>query len=148
MAATDLARRQLNANDYADAIACLDDITTIYTDPNLTRIRSKLMRDDDSGGAFSDDIIRALEVRGIADAVAKRFRSTPHHSHATNETLETCCSVAQHQSNQSNTEFNTNDVPLAQVRGIQPKYMTVAIQTVLSNRTGSEILKCLVIQPK
>ncbi|KAJ7198152.1 hypothetical protein GGX14DRAFT_666955 [Mycena pura] len=46
----------------------------------------------------------------------------------------------QHQSNQSNIEFNTNDVPLAQVRGIQPKYMTVAIQIVLSSKAGSEFL--------
>ncbi|KAJ7223045.1 hypothetical protein GGX14DRAFT_656966 [Mycena pura] len=48
------------AGDYADAIACLDDMTTIHTDHNLTRVRARLMRDT-SHRAMSDDVLRALE---------------------------------------------------------------------------------------
>ncbi|KAJ7222523.1 hypothetical protein GGX14DRAFT_664083 [Mycena pura] len=65
---------EISPNDFVDAIACLDDMTTIHTDNKLTRIRAKLLHDD----AISDDVVWALEVRGIAEAVVRRFRSTPH----------------------------------------------------------------------
>ncbi|KAJ7222524.1 hypothetical protein GGX14DRAFT_694602 [Mycena pura] len=65
-------------DEYVDAIACLDDLTTIHTDNKLTRIRAKLLHDD----AISDDVVWALEVRGIAKAVFKRFCSTPHQFNA------------------------------------------------------------------
>ncbi|KAJ7191862.1 hypothetical protein GGX14DRAFT_596800 [Mycena pura] len=73
-----MAAAKISPDDFVAAIACLDDMTTIHTDLNLTRIRAKLLRD----GAISDDEVWALELYGIANAVVKRFPSTPHHSHA------------------------------------------------------------------
>jgi hypothetical protein len=72
-----------SASKFVEAIPHLEDITTIHTDPNIASLRANLMRGG-SDGAVSDDIVRALEVLGIANAVAARFCSSPqHHAHAT-----------------------------------------------------------------
>jgi hypothetical protein len=77
------ATEKSSASKFVDATPHLYDITTIHTDPNIASIRANLMRGG-SDGAVSDDIVRALEVLGIANAVAARFCSTPqHHAHAT-----------------------------------------------------------------
>jgi hypothetical protein len=72
----------LPINRFVDAIAYLEDITTIHTDPNLASMRANLMRGG-SDGAVSDDMVRVLEVLGIANVVDDRFRGTSkHHAHA------------------------------------------------------------------
>ena len=69
---------------FVNAIPHLEDITTIHTDPNIASWRANLTRGGSNiNGAVSDDIVRALEALGIANAVADRFCSTPqHHAHA------------------------------------------------------------------
>lgn len=71
------ARKNLLINKFVNAVAGLEDITTIHTDPNLTSMRVNLMRGDSDGAPVSDDIVRAFEVLGIAKAVAARFRGAP-----------------------------------------------------------------------
>jgi hypothetical protein len=63
---------------FVDAIPHLDDITTIHTDPNLASMRGKLLRGC-SDGAISNEVVRSLEVFGIANAVTARFCGTPQH---------------------------------------------------------------------
>jgi hypothetical protein len=75
------ARAKLPVNKFVDAIAYLEDITTIHTDPNFASMRSNLMRGG-SDGAVSDDMVRVLEVLGIANAVDPHFSGTSkHHAH-------------------------------------------------------------------
>jgi hypothetical protein len=76
------AREMLLVVKFIGAIAYLEDITTIHTDPNLASMRTNLMRGG-SDDAVSDDMVRAFEVLGIANAVDDRFRGTSkHHPHA------------------------------------------------------------------
>jgi hypothetical protein len=75
---------------FAEAIPHLDDITTIHTDPNIASLRANLIRGS-SNAAASDNDVRALELFGIANAVAARFCSTPqHHAHATLAAFSAC----------------------------------------------------------
>ena len=70
------ASEKLPTQKFVDAIAYLDDITTIHTNPNLTRLRANLIHGSSDGG-ISDNMVQALEVFGIAKAVATHFCSTP-----------------------------------------------------------------------
>jgi hypothetical protein len=80
-----MARREATekspADTYVGAIAYLEDITKIDTDSNIANMRANLLRDG-SNGAVSIDMVRALEVLGIAKAVAARFSTQQHHQHA------------------------------------------------------------------
>ena len=67
------------AAKFVDAIPHLEDITTIHTDPNIASLRANVMRGS-INGAVPDDVVRALEVLGIAKAVAARFCGTPQHN--------------------------------------------------------------------
>ena len=69
------------ADSYVGAIAHLKDITEIDTDSNIANMRADLLRDDNNG-AVSIDMVRALEVLGIAKAVAARFSTQQHYQHA------------------------------------------------------------------
>jgi hypothetical protein len=75
MARTENTEKSL-VNKFVNAIAYLDDIKTIHTDHNLTNVRARLLG---SGGAASNDVVRALEVLGIANAIAARYPSTSQH---------------------------------------------------------------------
>ncbi|KDQ14867.1 hypothetical protein BOTBODRAFT_145421 [Botryobasidium botryosum FD-172 SS1] len=65
------------ADQFVDAVAGLNDLTTIRTNPELTRLRTDLQRDY-RDSAVSDDIVRTLEVLGIANAVTTLFCDKPH----------------------------------------------------------------------
>lgn len=74
------AREKSPADKFVQAVSRLKDITAFHTAPKLASMRANLMHDD----AISHDGLRSLEVLGIANAVAARFRSTPqHHANAT-----------------------------------------------------------------
>jgi hypothetical protein len=75
------ATEESPANTYVGAIAYLQDITQIHTDSNIASMRANLLRGG-SNDAVSIDMVRVLEVLGIARAVAARFGTQPHHRHA------------------------------------------------------------------
>ncbi|KAJ7074214.1 hypothetical protein C8F01DRAFT_1043346 [Mycena amicta] len=63
-------------DEFVDAIAGLEDITTFHTDPIVGSIRANLIMRD------AEETVSALEVLGIAKAVQARFRSTKHAHYA------------------------------------------------------------------
>ncbi|TFL01858.1 hypothetical protein BDV98DRAFT_71411 [Pterulicium gracile] len=80
---------------FADALAGLDNIKNIYTDPNLTGIR-RGMRDvlqHDRNETVTEHLVQAFELYGIAQALAVRFDGTEHESYARSGLWTLACSL-------------------------------------------------------
>ncbi|TFL04613.1 hypothetical protein BDV98DRAFT_562554 [Pterulicium gracile] len=71
-------------NNFSNALASLDDMKTVHTDPNLASIRRGMRNvlQHDRSETISEHLTQAFALYGIAQALAFRFEGTMHHEFA------------------------------------------------------------------